>query len=398
MISIRSERQRVASGVNELDVLLDGLFIGDNVVWYDEAGSLASLFCLNFIQASQALNKPLIYVTFDRSPKNLLDKLGPLGESPSLTILDCFTQGKGAGSPIFLQFYQEKEAKWPCHIIQVAEPRNIDHFMDVLYGVHAPMEGYVRFIFESITGMEELWGSEEHVINFYSHSCPRLYELNTIAYWIIEKSAHSARFRAQINQIAQVVIELTSKSGSASLNILKAEKRDLQIIHEPHDYHTKDLAISFGTEQHTKGQLIAQRYEKVARLGIGTFGETWKVRDIEQEGGSPFYVVKIAHNSKHNALFRSEAEICQRLEGHPSAVKIIDVVKDHGRVVLVQEFILGWTLQEFMEFSPKEHEKENLVLQLVDIVAYAHEHDIVHRDIKPEHIIVQLDGTVRLLD
>ena len=49
-----TQRIRVASGVSHLDRLLGGLFIGDNVVWHDEAGTLATAFCLNFIQASLA--------------------------------------------------------------------------------------------------------------------------------------------------------------------------------------------------------------------------------------------------------------------------------------------------------------------------------------------------------
>jgi transcriptional regulator with XRE-family HTH domain/KaiC/GvpD/RAD55 family RecA-like ATPase len=249
MVSKSLETQRVASGVSQLDRLLGGLYIGDNVVWHDDAGSLASVFCLNFIQASQAQNKPLIYVTFDRSPKNLLDKLGPLGEEPNLTILDCFTYGKGAGSPIFLKFYEEVDSE--CQIIQVEEPRDMDHFMDTLYGAHGTMEGDVRFVFESITGMQELWGGEEHIINFYSHSCPRLYELNTIAYWILEKSAHSPRLRAQINQIAQVAIDLAIKRGTTSLTILKAEKRSLDNLHKPQTYWTKDLTVTFDDEKRT---------------------------------------------------------------------------------------------------------------------------------------------------
>jgi transcriptional regulator with XRE-family HTH domain len=188
-------------------------------------------------------------VTFDRSPKNLLDKLGPLGENLNLTILDCFTYGKGAGSPIFLKFYEEVESE--CQIIQVEEPRDMEHFMDTLYGVHATMEGDVRFVFESITGMQELWGGEEHIVNFYSHSCPRLYELNTIAYWILEKSAHSPRLRAQINQIAQVAIDLAIKRGTTSLTILKAEKRSLENQHKPHNYWTKDLTVTFDDERRT---------------------------------------------------------------------------------------------------------------------------------------------------
>lgn len=250
-----SERLRVASGVSQLDRLLGGLYIGDNVVWHDDAGSLASVFCLNFIQASQAQEKPLIYVSFDRSPRNLLEKLGPLAESKHLTILDCFTFGKGAGSEVFLNFYVENESEWPCRIIRVDEPRIVDKVMDSFYGIHSTMEGDVRFVFESLTGMQELWGGEEHILNFYSHSCPRLYELNTIAYWIMEKGAHSSRLKAQINQITQVAIELTIRRGTMSLTILKAEKRSLDNLDKPHNYWCKDLNVTFDTDQRTTGRI-----------------------------------------------------------------------------------------------------------------------------------------------
>lgn len=255
MVSPLSERRRVASGVSQLDFLLGGLYIGDNVVWHDDAGSLASVFCLNFIQACQVQGKPLIYVSFDRSPRNLLEKLGTLGESSAFTILDCFTYGKGAGSPIFLKFYDGQGPDLPCRIIPVKQPSQPQQFMDALYGVHASLEGDVRFVFESITGMQELWGGEEHILNFYSHSCPRLYELNTIAYWILEKSAHSSRLRAQINQIAQVAIDLSIKRGTTSLTVLKAEKRNLDTLHKPHNYWVKDLTVIFDTEKRLSGQV-----------------------------------------------------------------------------------------------------------------------------------------------
>ncbi|MEJ2588423.1 MAG: XRE family transcriptional regulator, partial [Deltaproteobacteria bacterium] len=118
-----SKRHRVASGVTQLDRLLGGLYIGDNVVWYDDVGSLAAVFCLNFIQASQAQDRPIIYVSFDRSPRNLLEKLGTLAEDKNLTILDCFTHGKGAGSDVFLGFYEEDPSQWPCRIHRVDDPR-----------------------------------------------------------------------------------------------------------------------------------------------------------------------------------------------------------------------------------------------------------------------------------
>jgi transcriptional regulator with XRE-family HTH domain/archaellum biogenesis ATPase FlaH len=249
------EKARVTSGVSQLDRLLGGLFIGDNVVWHDDSGNLASAFCLNFLEASLALQKPVIYISFDRSPKNLLDKLGVLAESPDLTILDGFTSGKGASSPIFMKFYEEPNQEQLCQVKMIDKPRDMDHVIETLYGVHENMEGDVRLIFESMTGMQEVWGGEEAIVKFYSHSCPRLYELDSIAYWIMEKLAHSQQLRAQINQIAQVAIDLSIRRGTTTLTILKAEHRGTEDIHEPHRYWTKDLTITFDTEMRGHGQM-----------------------------------------------------------------------------------------------------------------------------------------------
>lgn len=236
---------RATSGVGRLDALLEGLFVGDNVVWHDDAGSLVSVFCMNFLKASQKSKRPIIYVTFDRSPRNLIEKLGSLAEYNKLIILDCFTCGKGEGAHVFTRFYGEYAGSFGCDVVKVDHPHQPSDVMEALYGQHSQFKGEVRFIFESITGMQEIWGGEDKVLHFYSHSCPRLYELNTIAYWILEKNAHSLRLRANINQIAQVAIELTVKRGTTSLTILKAERRGSENIHKPVVYWTKGLSVIF---------------------------------------------------------------------------------------------------------------------------------------------------------
>ena len=247
---------RVSSGVGQLDRLLGGLFIGDNVVWHDDAGNLASVFCLNFLETSLSLQKPVIYISFDRSPKNLLNKLGHLAESPDLTILDGFTCGKGASSSIFTKFYEEPDPEQLCHVKMIDKPRDMEFVAETLYAVLETMlKGDVCLIFESMTGMQEIWGGEEAILTFYSHSCPRLYELDTIAYWIMEKLAHSQQLRAQINQIAQVAINLTIKRGTTTLTIVKAEHRGTEDTQAPYRYWTKDLTITFDMEKRGRGQM-----------------------------------------------------------------------------------------------------------------------------------------------
>ncbi|MGB5155951.1 MAG: helix-turn-helix domain-containing protein [Desulfobacterales bacterium] len=250
-----TEKPLVASGVNQLDQLLGGLRIGDNVVWYDNAGSLAPVFYLNFIKISQSEKKSIIYINFDHSIKTLMERLGTLSDYDKLTILDCFTFGKGDGAEIFLKFYEEDESKKACKIITIDEPRNADHVTGAFYGLHKTMKGDVRFIFDSLTGMQELWGGEEQIQKFYSHSCPRLYELNTVAYWVVEKEAHSQRLKANINKIAQVAIELSLKRGKTFLSVIKAEKRNIEIFNESFCYWNKGLDINIDFEKRTQTQL-----------------------------------------------------------------------------------------------------------------------------------------------
>ena len=251
---MQSKKTRVASGVSQLDRLLGGLFIGDNVIWYDDAGSLASIFSARFIQASLSQNRPLIFVTFDHSPKTVLENLGELAESQHLTVLDCFTHGKGDGSEIFSSFYEKDGAQWPFQIIMVNEPGNPERVMESIYSLHQTMQGDVRFIFDSLTGMQNLWGGEEHILNFYSRSCPRLYELNTVAYWIIEKGAHSSRLKASLNQIAQVAIDLSLKRGKSTLTILKADKRSPDTLNKPHAFWGNGSTVSFETDKKRQGK------------------------------------------------------------------------------------------------------------------------------------------------
>jgi transcriptional regulator with XRE-family HTH domain len=248
------KKNRVSSGVSQLDGILGGLFIGDNVVWYDDAGSLASVFINNFIQKSKFENRSIIFVNFDHSPKKILERLGPLADYKLLTILDCFTNGKGDGSEVFNKFYENKDAQGPTQIVRVNDPGKPDQVIKSIYRLHKTIQGDVRFIFESLTGMQDLWEGEEPVLKFYSRSCPRLYELDTIAYWIIEKGAHSSHLKAHINQIAQVVIELSMKRGKSSLTVLKADRRSPPMLGKSKNYWSDGTTINFESNKRALGK------------------------------------------------------------------------------------------------------------------------------------------------
>lgn len=229
-----------STGNKQLDGLLGGLRTGDNVVWHDESGSLAPDFFFSFMRSSFEEGTHVVYVSFDRSPKNLLSVLGSLAENKHFTILDCFTHGKGGGSELFLKFYKKLQADVPYKVIPVKKPENPDVVADTLGTVYSMCGGKVNYIFESLTGMQDLWDSEEKALKFYTRTCPKLYELNTIAYWVLEYKAHSSRLVSGVSQIAQVVMELSVKRGTNYLTIKKAEGRDQETPNKAHSYRMSD--------------------------------------------------------------------------------------------------------------------------------------------------------------
>jgi len=141
--------------------------------------------------------------------------------------------------------------------------------------------------------------------------------------------------------------------------------------------------------------LLSGKWRRIKRLGFGSFGE---VSLVQQEGNGALAVSKVPHDAKLNTKFLREAAILKQLAGHPHAVQLIEVVKEEDKIVLIQEYVEGATLHELMSEGMDARAKEKAFLQLLDIVAHAHEKNIMHRDVKPENIIITPAGNLKLLD
>jgi predicted Ser/Thr protein kinase len=150
-----------------------------------------------------------------------------------------------------------------------------------------------------------------------------------------------------------------------------------------------------GVESHEVASGSVGKWERIRSLGFGSFGEAWLVRE---RGKDRLAVTKIPHSPKMNTKFLREAAILKRLEGQQNAVQFIEVEKDSGKVILIQEYVEGATLQELIDQGMDSATKERAFRELLEIVAYAHDHKIMHRDIKPENIIINTDGVLKLLD
>jgi KaiC/GvpD/RAD55 family RecA-like ATPase len=79
---------KIYSGIKDLDNLLDSLYIGDNVVWEVEAGTAPELFILNFIRRSFSENRNVIYVSFNKSPHTIFQKIGEIPSKEKFILLE----------------------------------------------------------------------------------------------------------------------------------------------------------------------------------------------------------------------------------------------------------------------------------------------------------------------
>jgi predicted Ser/Thr protein kinase len=140
---------------------------------------------------------------------------------------------------------------------------------------------------------------------------------------------------------------------------------------------------------------ITDRWEQVRLLGSGGFGVVWLVKEI---GSGRLAVAKTPHSPQMNIRVLRSAAILKRLVHHPNVVQLLEIVKDGGKFIMIQEYVEGPTLHQLLEQGISPLDRESVFLQLVSVISYAHKHKILHRDIKPENIIISKSGRLKLLD
>ncbi len=145
------------------------------------------------------------------------------------------------------------------------------------------------------------------------------------------------------------------------------------------------------------------RYEVIRELGQGAMGVVYQAKDplIDRVVAIKTINLGLAQEGKdeYEGRFYQEAKAAGRLN-HPNIVTIYDVGKSGEVAYIAMEFLQGRELREIMNdvgLLPVDHVLD-IVAQVASGLAYAHEYDIVHRDVKPSNIMVIRDGHVKITD
>jgi serine/threonine-protein kinase len=167
--------------------------------------------------------------------------------------------------------------------------------------------------------------------------------------------------------------------------------------------HQTQLAQLCGTEQ-----LFRNRYQLLRTLGRGGFGVTYLAKDASLPN-SPLCVIKLLCPKVSNPVvlqracqrFEREAKILSQLGSHAQIPRLLDYFQVDGEFYLVQEYIRGRTLAREIKTKGtlSELEVKNFLREILPVLSYIHEHQVIHRDIKPPNIIrCQDDGRLVLID
>lgn len=150
-----------------------------------------------------------------------------------------------------------------------------------------------------------------------------------------------------------------------------------------------------------KGMLIGERYEIISLIGSGGMAYVYNARDTRLNRLVAIKVLKEEYSSDKNFVvkFRGEAQSVAGLS-HPNVVNVFDVGEENGLYYIVMELVEGMTLKKFIERKGKLEVKEaiGIAVQIAQGMEAAHVNHIIHRDIKPQNIIISKEGKVKVTD
>ena len=147
--------------------------------------------------------------------------------------------------------------------------------------------------------------------------------------------------------------------------------------------------------------MIAERYLIESSIGEGGMADVYLAKDTILNREVAIKVLRGELSKDPLALlrFQREASAVSKLS-HPNVVDVYDVGEFEGHHYIVMEYIKGRTLKQLIAArgALDKEESVNIMRQLTSAIQHAHEHNIIHRDIKPQNVLVKDDGTIKITD
>ncbi len=188
----------ISTGWESLDRIIDHLRPGDNVVWQVDAIDDYQRLVTDFVNCALANNKRVVYLRFARHLPMLEDRR------------DLIT------------------------VYQLNEELGFESFSSRVHSIITEEGKDAFYVFDSLSDLLHVWATDLMIGDFFSITCPYLYELHTIAYFAILRDRHSFKAIARIREITQVLIDVYNYKGRVCIHPIKVEKRYSPTMFFPH--------------------------------------------------------------------------------------------------------------------------------------------------------------------
>ncbi len=150
------------------------------------------------------------------------------------------------------------------------------------------------------------------------------------------------------------------------------------------------------------GRVLAGRYKVVATVGEGGMSRVWRAQDLNTGKAVAVKVLREEYRDDETFIrrFEREALAASRMT-HPNIANLLDVgLEEDGTRYLVIEYVSGKTLKQFVQESGalKPDLAAQIIMRVLAAVQHAHQNGVIHRDIKPQNILIDKDGAVKVSD
>jgi pyruvate, water dikinase len=189
--------RRVNSGCAPLDLLLDHFRLGDNVVWQVESLDDYRLFANDFFRQSARDQRTFIYIRFGTHP--------PVLKSGPGMVIESFDPREG------------------FDVFSAQVNRIITHWGRKAF-----------YVFDNLSSLVDLWATDELLANFFQATCPYLFELDTVAYFALDRDRHSVAAVTRIRDTTQVLLDTFRMEQALHVRPLKVWQRHAPQMFLPH--------------------------------------------------------------------------------------------------------------------------------------------------------------------
>ena len=143
-----------------------------------------------------------------------------------------------------------------------------------------------------------------------------------------------------------------------------------------------------------QGVVVDGRYRILRQIGSGGMADVWLADDthLQRQVALKVLHARFAQDREFVERFRREAEAAAGLQ-HPNIVAVFDRGEVEGTYYIAMQYLEGRTLKQLIDQRPRARQAVGLIRQVLEGARFAHRHGVVHRDLKPQNVIVDGEGS-----